>query len=477
MTTSQPATDQDAALGPFSTAYRAVTVSVLALVTIIAFESMAVSTVMPEVARELDALRSYGLAFSVMLTAELLGIVLAGVWVDRSGPMPPLLVGQGLLVLGSLLCGASLGLEMLLLGRALAGLGAGLLMVVFFVVIGRAYPEAVRPRLFGLVSAAWVMPSLIGPPVAAWIAVHLSWRWVFWVVVAPIIATTLVLMTRSHLIGAAGAATVSSRDHAAHVRVAWLGMGIALAAGAVQLGTHELELVWSAKTGLAVLGVVGLVVAAPLLLPAGTWVMRRGLPSVNLARFLGSLSFFGTVTFVPLYLVNERDLSIGMAGLVLAIGSVGWGAGSLIQGWPRWDGRRERLISIGGLGLTVGICGIALSAWFTLPVIVFPLCLVLMGLGMGLSAATTSVLMLALSTEAEHGESSTSLNLADVLGSVTGIASGGAIFAALHTTAGADARVFGTIWAITAVAAGLLVLTGRRVRPAGGVSGRAIRPG
>lgn len=450
--------------GPFSAAYRIVTISILALVTIIAFESMAVSTVMPEVAHELDAVRSYGLAFSVMLTAELLGIVLAGVWVDRSGPLVPLLAGQVLLALGSFVCGAALGLEMLLAGRALAGLGAGLLLVVFFVIIGRVYPSLVRPRLFGLVSAAWVVPSLLGPPVAAWIALHLSWRWVFWVVVGPIAVIAVLLLARSHLIGEGGRARVSNRDHAAHVRAAGLGVVIALAAGAVQLGTHELELVLSAKTVTAVLGVIGMAVAAPLLLPAGTWLMRRGLPSVMLARFLASVSFFGTVTFLPLYLVNERGLSIGVAGLLLAIGSLGWAAGSWIQSSARWEGRRETLISIGGLGLTTGIVGHALAAWFTLPVPVFPVLLVLMGLGMGMATATTSVLTLLLAPEAEHGEASTSLNLADVLGSVSGIAAGGAIFAALHIDAGEDAHVFGLIWAMIALAAGTLVVTGRRIR-------------
>lgn len=463
--TASPPPDQGEAAGPFSDAYRIVTISIVALVTIIAFEAMAVSTVMPAVASELNALRSYGLAFSVMLTAELLGIVVAGVWVDRSGPLPALLVGQVLLGVGSVICGAALRLEMLLLGRGLAGLGAGLLMVVFFVVIGRVYPEQVRPRLFGLVSAAWVVPSLLGPPVAAWIALHLTWRWVFWIVVAPIAATAAVFIAKKHIIGDAGDAVVSSRDHAAHVRAAWLGLVIALAAGAVQLGTHELEPEWSAKTLTALAGVIGLVIAAPLLLPTGTWTMRRGLPSVILARFLASLSFFGTVTFLPLYLVNERGLSIGVAGVILAIGSLGWAGGSLIQGSPRWEGRRAQLISIGGIGLTIGITGNALAAWFALPVPLIPLCLVLMGLGMGLTTATTSVLTLLLATEAEHGEASTSLNLADVLGSVSGIAAGGALFAALHSAAGADAHVFGLIWAITGLTSALLIVAGRRVRP------------
>ena len=80
-----PATTRAPVDGPLGRTYLEVTLAVLALVTIVAFEAMAVSTAMPEVAVELDAVRSYGLAFSVMLTTQLLGIVLAGVWCDRAG--------------------------------------------------------------------------------------------------------------------------------------------------------------------------------------------------------------------------------------------------------------------------------------------------------------------------------------------------------------------------------------------------------
>ena len=54
--------------GPMAPPYRLLTIALLALVTIIAFEAMAISTAMPRVAQDLDAVRSYGLAFSVMLT-------------------------------------------------------------------------------------------------------------------------------------------------------------------------------------------------------------------------------------------------------------------------------------------------------------------------------------------------------------------------------------------------------------------------
>ena len=179
--------------GPFDPAYRLISVALLALITIIAFEAMAISTAMPSAARDLDAVRSYGLAFSVMLTAQLLGIVLAGVWVDRAGPLPSLFTGQVLLAGGSGLCAVSGSLAPFLLGRAVTGLGAGLIVVTGYVLVGRTYPEAIRPRVFSMLSAAWVLPSLVGAPIAAWLTSTWSWRAVFGIVVVPVVATIAVV--------------------------------------------------------------------------------------------------------------------------------------------------------------------------------------------------------------------------------------------------------------------------------------------
>src|SRR6476661_4482364 len=142
--------------GPMAPAYRLVTLAIVALVTTVAFEAMAISTAMPVVARELDAVRSYSLAFSVMLTAQLLRIVLAGVWSDGRGPLPGLIAGQVLLAGGSAVAGLATSFPMLLAGRFVAGLGGGLVVVALYVVIGRAYPDALRPKVFTWVSAAWV---------------------------------------------------------------------------------------------------------------------------------------------------------------------------------------------------------------------------------------------------------------------------------------------------------------------------------
>jgi hypothetical protein len=83
---------------------------------------------------------------------------------------------------------------------------------------------------------------------------------------------------------------------------------------------------------------------------------------------------------------------------------------------------------------------------------------------MGLGTASLSVLALSLTNAADHGSTSSSLQLADVLGSVVGIAAGGAVFAALHTSAGQDVPVFVGIWLGLSAVAALVVVAGARIR-------------
>ncbi|MDR6861887.1 MFS transporter [Phycicoccus sp. 3266] len=451
--------------GVFGPAHALVSLALVALITVIAFEGMAVSTAMPQAARELDAVRSYGLAFSVMLTTQLLGIVLAGVWCDRSGPLPSLYAGQLLFAAGCAVCGASGTFGLFLVGRGVAGLGAGLIIVAGYVVIGRVYPDSLRPKVFSVISAAWVLPSLLGPPIAAWVTTTWSWRWVFWLVVAPVVlAMTMVLSRRAQIAAADDGIDASSRDHRAHTRAAWFGLLIAASAGALQWGTHDLSAQWSVQTAVAVVGVAGIAVAAPLLLPAGTWLLRRGLPSVMLARFLLTCSFFGTITYIPLMLVNERGQSLGTAGTILAVGSLGWSAGSWVQGRDRWAGRRDHLVVAGGVLLTAGLLGVVAVTHFAWHPWLIALALVACGTGMGLGTASLSVLSLTLTPPADHGATSSSLQLADVLGSVIGIAAAGAVFAALHTRAGQDVPVFVGMWLGLSAVAACVVLAGSRIR-------------
>jgi MFS family permease len=449
-------------MGP---AYRLLTVALLALVTIIAFEAMAISTAMPSVARELDAVRSYGLAFSVLLTAEMLGIVLAGVWSDRRGPLPPLFAGQVLMAAGSALAGLAPTFTVLLAGRLIAGLGSGLIVVALYVVIGRAYPDALRPKVFSWVSAAWVLPALIGPPVAGWLASTWSWRWVFLIVLAPIAVTFTVVSTQRDRIGRGSTANqFGPSDRSGHRRLALLGLGVAVSAGAMQWGSTQLVPAQALPVTLAALGLVGVAVTAPRLVPPGTLRMSRGLPAVMSCRFLLTASFNGAITFIPLMLVNERHLNLTTAGIILTVGALGWSFGSFVQGHHVMHDRRSELVVAGGASLTVGILLLAAIAELSWHYYLMGLATALAGLGMGLAMSSISVLSLALSPISDHGRTSSSLQLSDVLGSVMGISVAGAVFAAMHNPDGSDIHVFVLIWVSMAAVAALVMVGGQQTR-------------
>jgi MFS family permease len=464
-------------------AYRLLTVALLALVTIIAFEAMAISTAMPAVARDLNAVRSYGLAFSFMLTAELLGIVLAGVWADRRGPLPSLFAGQLLMAAGSAMAGLAPTFTVLLAGRLVAGLGAGLIVVALYVVIGRAYPDALRPRVFSWVSAAWVLPSLIGPPIAGWLTATWSWRWVFLIVLVPIAVTFAVVSTqRDHITRSSSADRTVSPDQAVpsdpdvtaaqgvpadrpgHRRLALLGLGVAVSAGAMQWGSTQLATAHGLPAILTALGLIGIAATAPRLVPVGTLLMSRGLPAVMMSRFLLTAAFNGALTFIPLMLVNERHLRLTTAGVMLTVGALGWSFGSFVQGHHSMHERRSELVVAGGASLAVGILLLAAIAEFGWHYFLVGLATALSGLGMGLAMSSTSVLSLALSPVSDHGRTSSSLQVSDVLGSVMGISAAGAVFAAMHNPVGSDIHVFELIWLSLAAVAALAMVSGQRTR-------------
>ena len=58
--------------------HRSLTIGLVAVVSLVAFEAMAVATAMPVAVRDLGGLRLYAWSFSAFFTTSLVGMVLAG---------------------------------------------------------------------------------------------------------------------------------------------------------------------------------------------------------------------------------------------------------------------------------------------------------------------------------------------------------------------------------------------------------------
>ena len=172
---------------------RTLTVGAVSLVSLWAFEAMAVATAMPTVAAALDGLAGYALAFGLPLATSVIGMVVSGVWSDARGPAAPMRTGVAAFVAGLLVAGLAPSMPVLVAGRALQGLGSGLLIVALYVVVGRCVPPDRRPRIFAAFAAAWVLPSVVGPPLAGLIVEHLDWRWVFLLAAALAVPAALLV--------------------------------------------------------------------------------------------------------------------------------------------------------------------------------------------------------------------------------------------------------------------------------------------
>ncbi|GAA3147886.1 MFS transporter [Streptomyces rectiviolaceus] len=407
--------------------YRALSLGIVSVVLLIAFEATAVGTAMPVAARELDGVSLYAFGFSAYFTTSLFGMVLSGQWADRRGPLGPLATGIGAFAAGLLLSGTAGAMWMFILGRAVQGLGGGLVIVALYVVVSRAYPEHLRPSILAAFAASWVVPSVVGPLVAGTVTEHLGWRWVF-VGIPVLVLGPLALALPAIRRTASGPVDPSAPVEAFDRRRVRLALGISLGAGLLQYAGQDLR--WLSLLP-AVLGAVVLVPAVLGLLPRGTYRAVRGLPSVVLLRGIAAGSFIAAESFVPLMLVTQRGLSPTMAGLSLAVGGATWAFGSFVQSRPAMEPHRTWLMVVGMLLVAAAIATAPTVLIDAVPVWIVAVAWAFGCLGMGTVIGSTSVLLLRLSPPKDAGSNSAALQISDGLSNALLLAAGGAAFAAL----------------------------------------------
>ena len=437
----------------WSPGQRVLTAGLLLMVTAIGFEGLAVPTILPAALDEFGGLPLYGWAFSGFWLANLVGIAVAGSLADRRGPLPPFAAGVLLFSAGLLIAGFAPDMAWIVAGRVVQGLGAGAIAAITYVIISRGYDLAVQPRMIAIISSAWVIPGLIGPALAGYVAEAFSWRWTFLALVPLLPLALLALAGPMRRLGAPEReASAGLGEAAAHRRAAFdavrLAAGAALLLGA--LGARDL-LVF----GLALVG--GLLLAIPplrRLLPAGTLSAQPGRGAAVAVVGLVSIAFFGVEAFVPLAVSSIRNAGTVAGGLALAAAAVTWAAGSWVQ--ARLTGRVSRRTMTGaGIGLiAVGIGMEAAIPVTALPVWVAAAGWAVSGLGMGISYSTSTLATIETARSGEEGAASAAVQLAEALGIGLGTGVVGAVVAYGAT------ELFGMAPAITIADLLMLVVCG-----------------
>ena len=436
---------------PWAPEYRRLSTGIVALVSVFGFEGIAIGTVMPVAAADLNAISNYSVAFTSFTMASLLGMTIAGLWANHLGLARVAMLAVFFLGFGSVLAGAAPNLTVLVIGRAIQGLGMGIDLVTMYVIIGRMYPEGIRNKALGMLAGAWVVPGLVGPGLAGLLVEYSSWRMAFWIVPILLLGPVFLLVPiLKELPKSEAELRTDSRIQITAVLVA-IGALSVFQATASQAGKWQ----WLQILALVAISLAALSWAFQHLMPNGYLRMAPGIPAVIGMRGALAGAYFAAEVFVPLALQEMRGVPVALSGGVLTAATIFWFAGSWLQGSHKLKISRDAVLIIGSLFGAIGIAIIPIAVFVpdnkfvaaALASAIWGLC----AFGLGLCFPTLGALVLEMSPEAEHPRLSASLQMSDSFGVILMTAIAGSVLSAASFDGALTNATFTKMWLICSV--------------------------
>jgi len=393
---------------------------------LVAIDATILATAVPAIVRDLGGFSQFPWLFSVYLLGQAVTVPIYAKLADTVGRKPIMLIGIGLFLLGSLLCGLAWGMTSLIVFRAVQGIGAGAVQPIGMTIVGDIYTVRERAKVQGYLASVWALAAVVGPTLGGIFSDYATWRWIFLVNLPLGLLAAWALwrrfdeqvVRRAHRIDYAGGILLTAGG---------LLLLLALLEGGVRWAWLSAPSLGLAAGALLLLGAFVAVErrAAEPVLPG--WVLRhRVVRAAVLTSFVVGVLILGLSSYVPLFAQQVLGHGAVASGLALA---------TLTLGWPLSAANSGRLyLSIGFratmlIGGAVGACGSALlllldedsSIWLVaLPCFV-------MGLGFGLVASPAIVAAQFAVGWQDRGVATGSTAFARSVGSAVGVAVLGAI--------------------------------------------------
>ncbi len=285
---------------------------------IIILDSTVINVALQTLRREFDAsLADAQWIISVYVLALGVTTPLSGFLADRFGIKRVYLIGIGLFVLGSFLCGIAPSLWVLVAMRVLQGIGGGLAQPLGSAQLVSAFPPQEQGKAFGFFGIGLVVAPALGPILGGVLIDQNLWRWIFFINV-PI-----------GILGV-GLGVRWLREQALH-RIPALNplsvVAVVIGAGSVLYAATEAEQHgWGSArvTGFFALGAAGLAFFAYLslirdrepLLDLRLYRSRVFLIS-SLIGYVTVIALFGAEFLMPIYLQALRGRSALETGLMV----------------------------------------------------------------------------------------------------------------------------------------------------------------
>lgn len=401
-------------------------VGVVALEFAAAVSSFVASTLLPTVARDLDARDQLGLLITGSTLGLFVALPLAARVVGRIGAARTLTVGLIGYVGGAIVTATSHAAWLFAAGQFAGGLASGLFAVFGISAIIAHLDGELRVRVIAVSSAMWILPALVGPPVTLALEHALGWRWAILLPV-PIVLTGRMLVVR------ANRPDTVDDGQSRHP----LGRTLLIPIGVLALVLSSEHRTWWPIT---VIGALVALAGVVTVMPRGTTRLRRGTPAALGAMLFFAAGYFGADGLITILLTEGYATSLAQAAIALSAAPLAWAVTSLVV--PRLvRGGKRRYLAAAGLSLTA--CSVTAIAAVPLVSPSFGAALVAWTVsGVGVGLAYPSLYIICTSTEASSGFGAvalaTAVITAEAFGGLFGRAAGGAI-ASLNGGAGVRA--------------------------------------
>lgn len=409
--------------------------AIMVTTALVAIDATILATAVPTLVAELGSFELFPWLFSIYLLAQAVSTPLFAKFSDMVGRKPIILIGIGLFLIGSVLCGLAWSMPALIAFRAVQGIGAGAIGPMAITIAGDIYSLEERARVQGYIASVWAASAVIGPTLGGLFAELDAWRWIFFINIPLCLLAGWMLIRSLH-------ETVEHRPHRVDVLGALLltaSLGLLLV-GVLQGGVTWPWASWQSAVafGGGTLMLVAFVAverrAAEPILPG--WVFsRRLLITTTLVSVGVGAVLIGLASYVPVTLEASLGVSPLVAGLALAALTIGWPISASLSGRLYLTlGFRVTVL----IGMVLVLAGTGLLAGFaaTLSVPIAAIACFITGLGLGL-VATPSLIAAQASVEWNERGVVTGTNLfARAVGQAVAVAIFGAIANALYRSSG-----------------------------------------
>jgi EmrB/QacA subfamily drug resistance transporter len=375
---------------------------------------------------------------------------------DLRGHRSVYLLGFGVFVASSAMCGLAPSVAVLVVFRAVQAIGAAMLMANSPAILTKHFPSSQRGRALGILATMTYLGLCVGPSLGGWLTGQFGWRAVFYINIP--VGLAALLLSRRYITADAprgnGAAERFDVFGAATFMAGLVAMLLALNQGHAWGWTSPviLALLGMAIALLALFLVTEHRVASPML-DLGLF-RARAFSAASASAFFNYLCTYSVTFLLPFYLIQARGLGPAQAGAILTAQPLVMALAAPLSGTLS-DRLGTRLLATPGMAImAIGLwvlsrLGTASPLWHVTAG------LVVVGLGTGMFISPNNSALLGAAPLDRRGIASGVLATARSVGMVAGIGLAGAIL----TTAEARTTV-AVAGTVTGVQYGFLVASG-----------------